>query len=71
MIGKREDFQSRPNADYEYVDATLEDQLKRLGQYDLKSWDATSDDGGELSSTLRVSFNSIVKLYRIPADYPM
>jgi len=50
MIGKREDFQSRPNADYEYVDATLDDQLKRLGQYDLKSWDATSDDGGKLSS---------------------
>lgn len=71
MIGKREDFQTRPNADYEYVDSNLDDQLNRLGQYDLKGWDATPDEGGKLSSSLSLSFILIAKLYRISAGYAM
>ncbi|XP_064546007.1 transcription factor SPT20 homolog isoform X2 [Drosophila montana] len=42
MIGKRDE--PHQSQDYEYVDANFDDQLKRLGQYSLKSCDAPEDE---------------------------
>lgn len=52
MIGKRDE--PHLSQDYDYVDANFDDQLKRLGQYSLKSCDAPEDEGGFIAcSTLR------------------
>lgn len=46
MIRKREDSPSQPFIEYDDMDAALNDQLKRLGQYNLNSWNGIAEDGG-------------------------